>query len=168
MLAFCKCVIIFFMPGEKGNERRSDCPVNFAVEIFGDKWSLLIIRDIIFWGKKTYGDFLRSDEGIATNILASRLAYLEREGILTKSPDNTDRRKDIYSVTERGLELVPTLVEMIAWSAKNDRWHALEPQGNIYQQRFVKRAAAAADKSRIIAEVRQTVRNGGFVFDKNG
>ena len=68
----------------KESKLRSNCPVNFGLETFGDKWSLLIVRDIIFWGKKTYGDFLNSDEGIASNILASRLAQLEENGIVRR------------------------------------------------------------------------------------
>ena len=75
------------------NGRRSDCPVNFAVEALGDKWSLVILRDMIFWGKKTYGEFLKSDEHIATNILADRLSYLEKEGLISKSLDPNDKRK---------------------------------------------------------------------------
>jgi len=99
---------------------RSHCPVNFALESFGDKWSLLILRDIIFRGKKTYGEFLRSEEGFATNILASRLVLLGEEGILKKRPHQEDARKDLYELTEKGLDLIPVLFEMILWSAKYD------------------------------------------------
>src|SRR5205085_10457184 len=67
-------------------QRRSDCPINFALETFGDPWSLLLIRDIVYFGKKTYGEFLASEEGMATNILASRLARLEEQGSLMKKP----------------------------------------------------------------------------------
>ncbi|MEP6848104.1 MAG: helix-turn-helix domain-containing protein, partial [Acidobacteriota bacterium] len=81
--------------------RRSNCPVNFAVETIGDKWSLVILRDIIFWGKRTYGEFLKSDERIATNILAGRLEYLEKEGLISKTHDPADKRKEIYNVTEQ-------------------------------------------------------------------
>ena len=79
---------------------RSDCPVNFAVEILGDKWSLVIMRDILFWGKRTYGDLLNRDEGIATNILAARLEYLEEQGLILRRPDPNDRRKEIFEATE--------------------------------------------------------------------
>jgi len=99
---------------------RSHCPVNFALETFGDKWALLILRDIIFRGKKTYGEFLKSEEGFATNILAVRLAWLEREGILRKRPNPADARKDFYGLTEKGLDLIPVLFEMMQWSAKYD------------------------------------------------
>src|SRR5262249_49662064 len=109
------------MSRTRKQNRRSDCPVNFAVEIFGDRWSLLIIRDIVFWGKKTYGDFLKSREHIATNILAARLARLEQEGILRKVPHGADKRKDLYSLTEKGLDLIPILLDLVAWGAKYDR-----------------------------------------------
>ena len=84
--------------------------MNFALETFGDSWSLLIARDIAFWGKRTFGEFLKSKEGIATNILSARLARLEKEGILTKTPHATDKRKDIYSLTEKGLDLIPIML----------------------------------------------------------
>jgi DNA-binding HxlR family transcriptional regulator len=144
---------------------RSDCPVNFAVEILGDKWSLLIIRDIIFWGKKTYGDFLRSDEGIATNILASRLASLEKGGILSKATDAADKRKDVYRVTEKGLDLIPVLIEMVAWSAKNDRWQSMIRGGTLSQKRFVERAVKTKNKYSSIQQFKETIRNGGYLFE---
>jgi DNA-binding HxlR family transcriptional regulator len=144
---------------------RSNCPVNFGLETFGDKWSLLIVRDIVFWGKKTYGDFLRSDERIATNILASRLAQLEREGILRKTPHSTDKRKDVYSLTEKGMELIPLLVEIVAWSGKLVEWQSVAGGGTPQQIRQVKRFAATKDKRKIIEEIRQTVLNGGHFFE---
>src|SRR6266542_5845105 len=104
----------------KRTGRRSDCPINFALETFGDTWSLLIIRDIVFFGKRTYGDFFKSRESIATNILASRLTLLEHEGILYKTPHPDDKRKDVYALTEKGLDLIPMLLEMVAWGAKHD------------------------------------------------
>lgn len=99
---------------------RSHCPVNFGLEAFGDRWSLLVLRDIVFRGKRTYGEFLKSEEGIATNILASRLAMLEESGILTKRPDPADARKDRYALTGKGLDLIPVLFEIMLWSAKYD------------------------------------------------
>lgn len=101
-------------------ERRSNCPINFALESFGDTWSLLIVRDILMSGKRTYGDFLKSDERIATNILADRLLRLERNGIINKISYEKDKRKDIYQLTRRGIDLLPVLLEIILWSAKYD------------------------------------------------
>jgi DNA-binding HxlR family transcriptional regulator len=100
--------------------RRSDCPISFALDLFGDRWTLLVIRDLAFKGKNSFGDFLASDEGIARNILADRLARLEAEGFIEKRPNPDDLRRSSYTLTERGLGLVPVLVEMILWSARED------------------------------------------------
>jgi DNA-binding HxlR family transcriptional regulator len=97
---------------------RSTCPVNFALETFGDMWSLLIIRDIIRFKKRTYGEFLNSDEKISTNILADRLSRLVQVGILKKKPDKTDKRKDIYKLTQKGIDLYPMMFEIILWGLK--------------------------------------------------
>src|SRR5258708_7993391 len=107
---------------ERGSQprRRSNCPIQFDLEILGDGWSLLIVRDIVLFGKHTYGDFLRSEEQIATNILAARLALLEREGILHKTPHATDKRKDVYMLTEKGLDLSPMLLDIVVCSATYD------------------------------------------------
>lgn len=99
---------------------RSHCPVNFGLEAIGDRWTLLILRDIVFRGKRTYGEFLKSEEGFATNILAARLSHLEEEGILRRE-DAPDGRKDIFTLTDKGLDLIPLLFEMVLWSAKYDR-----------------------------------------------
>ena len=100
--------------------RKSDCPIHFASEIFGDRWTLLIIRDLMFKGKKYYGEFLNSEEKIATNILADRLALLEQEGIVSKKQDENHKLKLVYSLTQKGLDLLPMLTEIILWSAKYD------------------------------------------------
>lgn len=103
----------------KGKKLRSHCPVNYGLEAFGDRWALLILRDIVFRGKRTYGEFLKSEEGFATNILASRLEHLIEEGILRRE-EHADGRKDVYLLTEKGLDLIPLLFEMVLWSAKYD------------------------------------------------
>jgi DNA-binding HxlR family transcriptional regulator len=104
----------------KRTDIKSHCPVNFALESFGDPWSLLIVRDIVFWGKHTYGEFLASKEGISTNILATRLAHLEQRGIIEKTCCDADKRKDLYVLTEKGVELIPLLLEMSRWSSETD------------------------------------------------
>lgn len=154
------------MKAESKKEKfRSNCPVNFGVETFGDKWSLLIVRDIVFWGKKTYGDFLRSDEGIATNILAARLAQLEENGIVKKTPHPSDKRKDVFSLTETGLDMIPTLVEIIAWSGKQTEWQSIGGPATPEQIKQVQRFAMTADKRRIVDEIKQSVLRGGHFFD---
>jgi len=104
----------------ENTKKRSDCPISFALDIFGDKWSLLIVRDLVFTSKKTYGEFLTSDEGMATNILASRLRSLENGGIIRRSPNPDDKRKELYMLTKKGVDLSPVLMEIIRWSAKHD------------------------------------------------
>ncbi len=100
---------------------RSHCPVNFALEAIGDRWALLILRDIVFRGKRSYGEFLSSEEGFSTNILASRLVQLQAAGILRLDEHGSDARKRVYSLTAKGLDLIPLLFEMVLWSAKHDR-----------------------------------------------
>ena len=104
----------------KKTKLRSHCPVNFALEAFGDRWALLILRDVVFRGKRTYGEFLKSEEGFSTNILASRLEHLIGEGILQREVHEEDGRKDLYSLTDKGLDLIPVIFEMVLWSAKYD------------------------------------------------
>ena len=104
----------------KGKKLRSHCPINFCLEAFGDKWTLLVLRDMVFRGKSTYGEFLKSEEGFATNILAARLEHLESEGILEKIADPEDARRSKFLMTEKGLDLVPILFEMMVWSEKYD------------------------------------------------
>ena len=136
-------------------QRRSDCPINFALEVFGDPWSLLLIRDIVYFGKKTYGEFLASEEGMATNILASRLAHLEHQGILVKKLSEQDKRKEEYALTEKGLDLIPVLVEMANWSAQYDP-HTGAPPDWI--------ALMKANREQMIQRIRETVQSGGSVF----
>ena len=101
------------------DDHRSGCPINLTLEVVGDKWSLLIIRDIIFGGRRHFRELLtRSEEGIASNILADRLKRLVDQGILTKADDPTHRQKAIYSLTEQGIELLPILAQMAAWGRK--------------------------------------------------
>ncbi len=99
---------------------RSSCPVTFALDMFGDKWSLLIVRDLMFRGRTTYGEFLGAGEGISTNILANRLKSMEADGIINKTRDLEDRKKYIYGLTKKGLKLMPILLEMVRWSGKFD------------------------------------------------
>ena len=98
---------------------RSYCPVNLALEVFGDKWSLILIRDIMFEGKRYFRELLRSDEKIASNILTDRLAMLEREGVISKASDPKYKQKYIYSLTPKGIDLLPIMVEIGAWSLKH-------------------------------------------------
>lgn len=99
-------------------KKRSDCPLSCSLDVFGDKWSLLIIRDLIFFQKSTYNDFLKSAEGIATNILAARLKGLEENGIIKKSAHPDSKAKILYSLTPKGMDLLPVIMEVYIWAEK--------------------------------------------------
>lgn len=99
---------------------RSNCPINFVLETFGDRWTLLVIRDLMFHGKRYYGEFLASDEGISTNILADRLQRLELDGVIERETDPDNRSRAIYRLTQKGIDLVPVMLEITAWSGKHD------------------------------------------------
>ena len=98
---------------------RSSCPISSALDIIGDKWSLLIIRDMMFSAKKTYSDFSNSSEKIATNILSSRLSMLEGLGIINKRKKEGNKKTNIYSLTQKGKELLPVILEIAQWSDNN-------------------------------------------------
>jgi DNA-binding HxlR family transcriptional regulator len=132
------------MPKKRKAKRRSECPLNASVEMLGDRWSLLIIRDMMLRGSRTYKDFLDCYEGIATNILADRLRKLVANGIVATAPDPADGRKRIYLLTAKGIDLAPVLTEMVLWAA------AHEDTGNQALIRQMRR-----DKGRFLAAVRQ-------------
>ena len=98
---------------------RSNCAISSALDLIGDKWSLLILRDMMFFGKKTFSEFAASEEKIATNILSDRLLNLEEAGIIKKGklPDN--KKNNIYSLTPKGITFLPSLIEVILWSDRN-------------------------------------------------
>ncbi len=100
-------------------KKRSDCPVSCSLDIWGDKWSLLIVRDLMFAKQCTYGDFLKSKEKIATNILASRLQTLEENGIISKSDHPDSKAKVLYKLTQKGIDLLPVMVEIQLWADKH-------------------------------------------------
>lgn len=102
----------------KKTKKRSECPISCSLEVWGDKWSLLIVRDLMFAKQCTYGDFLKSDEKIATNILASRLQTLEEHGIIIKLEHPDSKAKTLYRLTTKGIDLLPLLVEINLWAEK--------------------------------------------------
>jgi len=99
---------------------RSNCPINYLLELFGDKWTLLVIRDLMFKEKRYFGEFLQSDEKISTNILANRLQNLEAHGVIAKKMDEKNRSKIIYSLTAKGKDMLPIMLEVTQWSSKYD------------------------------------------------
>lgn len=102
------------------SSRRSGCPISIALEMIGDAWSLLIVRDLMFKDRQTYNQFLQGEEGIASNILADRLRKLDAAGIVDKSADPLDGRRYIYRLSAKGIDLAPVLVEMVLWSARHE------------------------------------------------
>lgn len=100
------------------SKKRSSCPISSTLDIFGDKWSLLIIRDLMFAKSCTYGDFQKSEEKIATNILASKLRALEENGIIKKSRHPESKAKVLYQLAQKGIDLLPILVEINLWGQK--------------------------------------------------
>jgi len=100
------------------SKKRSDCPISSSLDIWGDKWSLLIIRDLMFAKECTYGDFLKSPEGIATNILASRLKDLEENGVIEKLNHPESKAKVLYRLTKKGIDLLPIMIEINLWAEK--------------------------------------------------
>ncbi|PYX10146.1 MAG: transcriptional regulator [Acidobacteria bacterium] len=132
------------MPAKRHAKRRSECPLNASVEMLGDRWSLLISRDMMLRGFRTYKEFLECYEGIATNILADRLRKLVAYGIVTTELDPSDGRKVIYLLTEKGIDLAPVLTEMVLWAA------AHEDTGN---QALVRQMQK--DKTQFLAGVRK-------------
>ena len=100
------------------SQKRSDCPISCSLDIWGDKWSLLIIRDLMFSKQCTYGDFLKSEEGIATNILASRLQNLEENKLIEKLNHPDSKAKVLYKLTQKGIDLLPVMIEINLWAEK--------------------------------------------------
>lgn len=129
---------------QSSGKRRSSCPLNASVEMLGDRWSLLIIRDMMLLGYRSFKEFLNSYEGIASNILTVRLRRLEEYGIITSARDPADGRKLIYSLTPKGLGLAPVLTEMVLWAAE------FEDTGNQALVRLMRK-----DKAHFLAEIRK-------------
>src|SRR6266568_6534572 len=132
----------------KRTSRRSDCPINFALQTFGDGWSLLVIRDLMFTDRRTYTDFLGAEEGIATNVLADRLKQLQALGLVRRRGTG---RGATYALTEKGLDLLPAMLELVSWSARHDCNTAAPPD-------FV--ARIRRDREAVATELRKHLRRG--------
>ena len=107
-------------PSTKNCRARSGCPIDYALEIFGDRWTLLVIRDLMFRGLRHFREMIESPEGIASNILAARLKKLEGFGLIARYPDPDNRKQVVYELTDKGIDLTPVLIEIILWSGKHD------------------------------------------------
>jgi DNA-binding HxlR family transcriptional regulator len=129
------------------SKQRSQCPISISLDLFGDKWSLLILRDLIFKQKKYFREFLASDEKIATNILTSRLRLLESENIIMSQVDPNNAKQKIYTLTQKGAELIPLLLELIIWGAKYGDSAA--------PKEFIERALQ--DRENLIKEIQNSI-----------
>lgn len=109
------------MKGKDIFRRRSGCPVSASLDILGDRWSLLIVRDLMVRGYRTFKEFQNSGEGIATNILAQRLERLEHGGIISAEKDDEDARRVNYRLTEKGIDLAPALLELLIWGTRHEK-----------------------------------------------
>lgn len=137
------------MSKKSSDQPRSGCPVSISLEIFGDRWSLLIVRDLMVRGFHRFKDFQHSGEGIATNILADRLRKLETSGILATAPDPEDARRRLYRLTQKGIDLAPVLLEILVWGANHEQTGA--PCEVISQM--------AMNREAVLAEVRRRWQN---------
>lgn len=136
-------------------DQRSHCPVNYALEVVGDPWTLLVVRDIVFHGKHTFGEFMASEERVTTSVLADRLTRLADAGVIRKAPCPSDHRRFTYALTEKGLELIPILVELANWGVAHDPEVITNPL-------WVEKAAV--DPAGLAQLIRETVEAGGSVF----
>jgi len=133
------------------NNFRSGCPLASTLDIVGDKWSLLIVRDMLFQGKKTFKDFSTSPEGIAPGILSSRLKWLEENELITKQKLPNNKKENIYLLTEKGIELAPIITEIILWSDKNLR-------GQNAEMFSIAEAGFDEDKSKVTESIQKKYR----------
>lgn len=136
--------------GVDHGDRRSTCPISFALDRLGDRWSLLLIRDLALRGKCSFSELLRADEGVATNVLSDRLMHLERNGLVHKRRNVDDRRRFSYQLTEAGKDLIPVLVEILLWGVAYDA-NAVAPDKMVEsikrdRKGFIRRARAKLDE----------------------
>lgn len=128
------------------SRRRSDCPIAFALDLVGDRWTLIVLRDLIMLRKRYFQELLDSDEKIASNILTDRLRLLECAGVVTRATDPEHGRRVLYTPTEKALDLLPVMLELVRWSARYDPQTAAPPQ-------LVRRIAE--DREGFIADIRE-------------
>lgn len=136
-------------------DRNPRCPVNVALEAVGDPWSLIVVRDVVFHGKRTFGEFLASDERITTSVLADRLSTLVGNGVLTRHRCPEDRRVERYGLSGKGLDLIPVLVELANWGLIHGPEVIADPLW-VHE--------AQPDRSGLCNRIRTTVEAGGAVF----
>ena len=138
---------------------KSRCPINYTIEIFGDPWSLLIVREMAALGKKTFSEFLDTEERIGTSVLSDRLLHLEKKGIIQKRSDPTDNRKNVYTLTPRGMDALPILYEVGVWGSYNSN----NPKAHETWFKAIK-----LDRSTVLAAWRRSLEmNSSFFMGEN-
>ncbi|HEX6416638.1 MAG TPA: helix-turn-helix domain-containing protein [Candidatus Saccharimonadales bacterium] len=140
------------MSKSKDSSRRSECPISFGLDLFGDKWTFLILRDMLLFKRSRFSDFA-TPEGISTNILSDRLNRLEQAGIITKKQDPALKNQNIYLLTEKGKRLTPVIVELMLWGAQHDEQTPISKD-------FIDRIDNEHDQ--IASDMKQTIRVGEF------
>lgn len=133
-------------------KRRSQCPISFSLDVFGDKWSLLILRDILFYNRSHFRDFMPM-ERVATNILSDRLNKLESAGFITKTRDSRFKNQFVYDTTLEGWSLLPLLIEMTLWGLEYD------PE-SLASQEFIKRVQE--EKPKVVREITRAIKRRDF------
>ena len=133
------------MSGNARSEPRSGCPVGLSLDLLGDRWSLLVVRDMMVRGLRTFREFQASGEGIATNILADRLRRLEANGIIAPEPEENDARKINYRLTAKGIDLAPVLLDLLIWGSRYEKSSVTDAV----------RRQIEADRDGLLAEVRR-------------
>jgi DNA-binding HxlR family transcriptional regulator len=126
---------------------RSDCPIAYALDVVGDRWTLLVLRDLLFGGKLRFTELLSSRERIATNVLTDRLRRLEEAGLVVREPDPDDGRRALYRPTEAGLGLAPLLIEMVLWGVDHRGTGEKGPPAGLI-------ARMRADREGLLSELR--------------
>ena len=136
---------------KRPEKKLSGCPIDYGLDVFGDRWTLLVIRDLMLRGMRRFGELMQSPEKIASNVLAARLKKLEERGLISRAIDPDNRKQVIYLPTDKGRDLAPILVELIRWSGKHD------PQSPV-PKRFLERAGP--DNDTLINEMRAAMAEG--------
>jgi DNA-binding HxlR family transcriptional regulator len=138
-------------------QRRSDCPISSALDVLGDRWSLIIVRDLVFKGLREFGQFLGADEGISTNILTERLERLQGAGIIVRADHPEDGKKYVYRLTEKGVDLIPLLIQLVLWGAKYTPNHAA-PADVLREMRANPEKMIAGLRATLLKELKDSVK----------
>lgn len=139
------------------DDRRSDCPIAGALDLLGDRWSLVIVRDLMFRGFREYGQFLGAGEGISTNILAERLDRLMCAGVIVRAEHPSNGKKYVYRLTEKGVDLAPLMIEFALWGAKYVPDNAAPPEV-VHQMKTAREKTIRQLRESLLGELRKAAK----------